>query len=540
MRFKIGIAGAALVALAWGDVYADVRMPSVLSDGVVLQRGVPLKIWGKADPGERVKVSLSGKKQETVAAPDSTWSVTLPPMKAGGPYVMTVNDKSINDVLIGDVYLCSGQSNMELPVNRVLDFFREEVAAYKNPNVREFKTPKEYSFDTEKEDVSAAIWKKAIPGESEKFGALVYFMGKELYEKNGHVPVGIVNSSWGGSRIEAWLSDDALEDYPERKHRLQISADNKYREQLGAGERRAQNLWYAIMNADDPGYKGEKWNSTQLDDTEWNTVELLGKEWGTKDGKAVNGSHWLRKKVTVPAEKSGERAELRLGCIVDADSVWVNGKFVGFTAYQYPPRIYQIPEGVLTSGDNLVCVRVVSNGGTPHFVTDKPHKIIFNDGSEVSLEGEWKHRRGTEMPPTPSVTDFFQTPSVLYNGLIHPFLNIPFRGVVWYQGESDVDIRGEYKSLMKSLIKDWRNAYSDAEMPFYIVELADFLHPDDKYGRKSWQEMRDAQRAAADETDRTWWIKNGDIGEWNDIHPRDKKTPGTRVAEKILSTNSLK
>ncbi|MDE6337297.1 MAG: sialate O-acetylesterase, partial [Muribaculaceae bacterium] len=213
---------------------------------------------------------------------------------------------------------------------------------------------------------------------------------------------------------------------------------------------------------------------------------------------------------------------------------WVNGKFVGFTAYQYPPRIYKVPEGVLREGDNVVTVRVVSNGGVPHFVEEKPHKFIFTDGEEISLEGDWLYRTGTPMPPTPGVTDFFQTPTVLYNGLIAPMLNFPFRGVVWYQGESDVDIRNEYTALMKSLMNDWRDKFDDEQLPFFIVELADFLHPSDTYGRKSWQEMREAQRKAADETPEAWWILNGDVGEWNDIHPRDKKTPGTRVAAKIL------
>ncbi|MDE7386647.1 MAG: beta galactosidase jelly roll domain-containing protein [Muribaculaceae bacterium] len=537
MTVKIKRAAMSLAVLAvCAASNAGVKLPSVISDGVIFQRQQPVKIWGKAAPGETVAVSLAGKKASAVAGADSCWLATLPPMKPGGPHVLTVNDVSVNDVLIGDLYLCSGQSNMELPVNRVLDFYKDEVAAYANPYIREFKTPKNYTFETEDYEVAPAVWKKAVPGESEKFGALVYFMAKDLYEKNGHVPVGVVNSSWGGSRIEAWLSRDALAAYPERLHRLELAADDAYRGNLSTAERRAQNLWYAIMNRDDPGYHDSlKWNAPTLDDDDWSTTELLGKEWGSSDGKPVNGSHWLRKTVSIPTEHAGEEAELRLGCIVDADSVWVNGTFVGFTAYQYPPRIYRVPAGVLTEGDNLVCVRVVSNGGVPHFVPEKPHKFIFNNGDEVSLEGEWRHKTGCVMPPTPSVTDFFQTPSVLYNGLIAPMRHLPFRGVVWYQGESDVDIRSQYAALMKSLMADWRATFADDALPFYIVELADFLHPSDTYGRRSWQEMRDAQRLAAEETHDAEWIKNGDIGEWNDIHPRDKKTPGTRVSDMIVA-----
>lgn len=514
---------------------AEVTLPSILSDGVVLQRGEPLKIWGKGTPGEKVNVSLDKRKGSTEVGADSTWSVTLNAMKAGGPYKLKVNDITIDDVLIGDLYLCSGQSNMELPVSRTLDLFRDDVAAYRNDRIREFKTPKEYAFHGGRDDVSRAEWKKAVPGESERFGALVYFMARKLYEENGNVPVGIVNSSWGGSRIEAWLSEEALEEYPVRLNRLRIAEDDRYRNGLNGAERRAQDLWYANTTKYDPGYKdGVSWTSPAYDDSSWQTVPLLGREWGSRDGKPLNGSHWLRKRVDIPADKAGEEAEIRLGCIVDADSVWVNGRFVGNITYQYPPRIYKIPAGTLKADGNVVTVRVVSNGGTPHFVEEKPHKIIFKDGSEVSLEGVWRHHIGAQMPPTPGVTDFFQTPSVLYNGLISPVLNFPYRGVVWYQGESDIDNRGEYDRLMKSLIADWRAKRGDALLPFYIVELADFLHPNDKGGRQAWQEMRDAQRKAAEETAEAWWIQNGDVGEWNDIHPRDKKTPGDRVAQKIL------
>lgn len=524
-----------VAAMCCKSALSEVRLPAVLSDGAVLQRNCPIVIWGTGTPGEPVEIVFNKKKAKTNVLADSTWSAQLPPMKAGGPYKLRVNDLEVDDILIGDLYLCSGQSNMELMVSRTMDFFKDEVSSYNNPKIREFKVAKEYAFHGGRNDVSTSEWKKAVPGTSERFGALVYFMAKELYEKNGHVPVGIVNSSWGGTKIEAWISENALSDYPVRLHKLRISEDDEYRSALGRGERRAQSLWYRTMDFDDPGYKGPvNWNRPEFDDSDWIETDLMDSKWGIRDGKALNGSHWLRKTVNVADEKDGKGAELRLGCIVDADSVWVNGKFVGNTTYQYPPRIYKIPSGVLHKGGNLVCIRVVSNGGTPHFVPDKPHKIIYDDGSEISLEGKWRHKAGAMMPPTPSVTDFFQTPSVLYNSMIHPLAHLPFRGVVWYQGESDVDIRFEYASLLKSLITDWRATFSDEELPFYIVELADFLHESDVNGRKSWQEMRESQRKAADESASAWWVRNGDIGEWNDIHPRDKKTPGIRVATKIL------
>lgn len=515
---------------------AAVTLPSVLSDGVILQRDCPVSIWGKADPGEKIEIRLAGRKATVMAADDSTWYATLPAVKAGGPHILEVNDLRVNDVLFGDLYLCSGQSNMELPVSRVMDFFSEEVHSYSNDRIREFKTPKEYAFHGPRTDVSPSQWKKIRPGEAEKFGALVYFMARELYEHNGHVPVGIVNSSWGGSKIETWLSEKAIVSYPEMAVRLRLIEDDQYRDLVARTENRASYLWYTTMISNDSGYKGCHPSSPLFDDSSWEETELLGKEWGTADGRPVNGSHWLRRTFSVDKTHAGKQAELRLGCIVDADSVWINGTFVGFTAYQYPPRIYPVPGELIHEGDNVVTVRVVSNAGTPHFVPEKPHKVIFSDGSEISLEGRWKHSVGAPMPPSPAHTDFFQNPTTLYNGLIAPMAHLPFRGVVWYQGESDIDLRNRYCNLMKALIADWRDTFGNPRLPFYIVELADFLHPSDTGGRAAWQQMRDAQRRAAEETDRAYWIKNGDIGEWNDIHPRDKKTPGRRTAESILTT----
>lgn len=512
--------------------YCEVKLPSVLSDGVVLQRQQPITIWGTAEPGESVNVTLAGKKGNAVAGADGKWEVSLPAIKAGGPYTLTANDKKVDDVLIGDLYLCSGQSNMELPVSRVMDMFRDDVNAYSNERIREFKTPKEYAFHGPQADVKPTRWKKVRPEEVGQFGALVYFIARELYEQNGGVPVGIVNSSWGGSKIETWISEEGLADYPLRLNRLRMVEDDQYRDLLGKAENRIRYVWDRTLNSQDAGYGSQPYKNGKLGGSA-TAVELLG-NWGDdSEGKAINGSHWLSKDVEVSAAQAAGDATLRMGCIVDADSVWVNGKFVGWTAYQYPPRIYRLPKGTLHEGKNNVTVRVVSQNGKPHMVNEKPYKIVFDDTAvgEVDLNGEWNHVVGARMPQAPGVTDFFQSPTVLYNGLIAPMTKFPFKGVVWYQGESDVDIRKEYKNMMKSLIADWRVKTGNESLPFYIVELADFLHPSDTGGRAAWQEMRDAQRMAAEETADAYWIRNGDIGEWNDIHPLDKRTPARRVVE---------
>lgn len=525
-----------LLAISALTVDAKVTLPSLISDGIVLQRGEPITIWGKADPGETVNVALSKKvKASTVASSDGTWSVSLKAQKASGPYTLTVNDLAVNDVMIGDVYLFSGQSNMELPISRVKEMFPEEIASYTNHFIREFKTPKHEAYAGPQDDVTSTPWKTIEGNNIDNFGALAYFTAKKLYEQNGGVAIGIINSSWGGSRIEAWISADGIKDYPLRYNNYRIMANDRYRNLITQTENTAMSTWNGVLWSSDLGTQSSpKWYSPDLDDSDWTEYDMFDTAWGKDNGRAINGVHWLRRNVSIPQSFVGKQAQLRLGCIVDADSVYVNGTFVGTVAYQYPPRNYTIPAGVLHEGSNNVTVRIISDSGTPHFVADKPYKIIV-DGQEVSLEGLWRHKVGTVMPQKPSTTWFFNYPTVLYNGMIAPVLNIPVQGVVWYQGESDVDIRDQYPALLNSMVNDWRKAFNNPTLPFYIVELADFLHPSDVQGRKAWAEMRQNQAKACDSIDGATLIRNGDVGEWNDIHPKDKKTPGNRTAEAILS-----
>jgi sialate O-acetylesterase len=518
--------------LAATSASAAVKLPTLLSDGVVLQRNQPIKIWGKADAGETVNVSLGKKnKATTVADGNGDWSVTLSQLKAGGPYTLTANDQTVNDVMIGDVYLFSGQSNQELPVSRVREMFENEIAAYSNHYLREFKTPKVEAYHAPATDVNKATW-RTFEGDVNSIGALAYFTAKEIYENNGHVPVGIINSSWGGTRIEAWMSEAAIENYPARLNSYKIMCNDAYRSQITQTEQTALNTWNAVTWASDLGTQSaQKWYAANLDDSDWEVCDLFA-DWGKVNGKSANGIHWLRKDVVLGDDFVGKDALLRLGCIVDADSVYVNGAFVGTVSYQYPPRNYKIPAGLLHKGHNNITVRLESDYGTPHFVADKPYALICGDNT-VALTGNWRHKVGCIMPQKPGTTWLFNYPTVLYNGMIAPLLNIPVQGVVWYQGESDVDIRDEYAGLLTTMIYDWRRAFNNDSLPFYIVELADFLHPSDVGGRTAWAEQRAAQAAACEAVDGATLIRNSDVGEWNDIHPKDKKTPARRIAEAI-------
>ncbi len=514
------------------EAKTEVRLPAVISDGMLIQRDEPFTVWGWAEAGESFGVCWQDVCYPVQAGCDGRWQLELPQAPAGGPYTLKIADKEIKDILVGDLFLCSGQSNMELPVRRVTDMFAREIASYTNNQIRYFHVPNSPSFDGHKEDVQGS-WKAVTQADVMEMSALSYFFAKELNARTG-IPVGIVNASVGGTPVEAWISEEALADYPKYISEKKIYESEAYRNHIKALEGENFYRWNTSMDSADPGLNGSvKWYSQEYDDTAWRTVNVFKKGWGHDGLNPVGGSHWLRQDIDLPAYWAGKKATIRLGCIVDADSVYVNGHFVGNTTYQYPPRIYRIPEGVLKPGRNTVTVRVISNGGQPSFVDEKPYKIICGN-EEIKLSDIWKYHLGTPMPKAPSMMFFYYVPTTLYSGMIAPLVNLNFKGVVWYQGESNVERRNEYAGLLTTMIKDWRTAFDDEDLPFYIVELADFLHKSDKQGRKAWQEMRDIQAQAAEMNQPAVLIKNKDLGEWNDIHPLDKKTLGKRVADAVM------
>lgn len=549
---KVRLSLAVLLCLcATSMVDAKVKLPALISDGMVLQREQPIKVWGTADAGESVQVKflknatptgVKGGKLKvayTVTADaNGRWTLTLLAMKPGGPYILQVNDIELKDILVGDVWLCSGQSNMELPVSRVTDMFRDEIAAYENTNIRQLKVPNIFNFHAPQADLPDYVaWKPLTQENVMNFSALGYFFAKAMYEKNS-IPVGLINSSWGGTPVEAWISEEGLKEFPKYINDKRQYEDDAYLKSIKQTEGLSFYRWNTSLYRGDAGlHEATPWYAANYNDKDWKTVDLFSTDWGTNGLNPINGSHWFRKEVEVPQDWNGKEATLRLGCIVDADSVYVNGTFVGTISYQYPPRIYTIPAGVLKAGKNTVTIRLISNNGYPHFVKEKPYKIICGN-EEVSLQGEWKYRLGASMPPAPGMMFFCYKPVCLYNAMIAPLQNYGIRGVLWYQGESNVDRRNEYAALLTVLIADWRSTFDNPELPFYIVELADFLSKDDISGRQAWAEMRKEQAKVAETNRNTRLIRNSDLGEWNDIHPLDKKNLGQRAAESALETDN--
>ena len=518
-------------------LFGQVRLPKLISSGMVLQRNVEVKIWGWASAGEKISIRFINSAYSTTADSKGNWSVVLPKMKAGGPYEMQINASNsitISDILIGDVWVCSGQSNMELPMRRVSWNYPGEIEHSENKYIRQFLVPDKYNFDGPQDDLSEGSWKSASPENTPDFSATAYFFAKEVYNKY-KIPIGLINSALGGSPVESWISADSLKQFPKYYYETQMYKDKSLIKKIEDADNTRINDWYKVLRQADEGYKDPQhiWYDPSFNDSDWSTIKIPGYWADTKLGYK-NGVVWFRKKVDVPASIVDKSAKLILGRIVDADSAFVNGVFVGTIGYQYPPSRFDIPAGLLKEGENTIVVRVISNSGKGGFVLDKQYAIVSGNTS-INLEGEWKYKLGTEMPPLASQTFIRWKPIGLYNAMIAPLLNYKIKGVIWYQGESNADRPGEYFDLFSTMIKDWRSKWNEGNFPFLFVQLPNFMEAKPEPSESNWALLREAQLKTLS-LPNTGMAVAIDIGEWNDIHPLDKKDVGKRLflaAEKV-------
>jgi sialate O-acetylesterase len=523
------IACLAFIGLA-ASVCADVRLPSLLSDGVVLQRDTSAAVWGWADDGEAVRVSLDGVLVGTAPVRDGRWQLQLPPRAAGGPHTLGfegANRIVVKDVWFGDVWVASGQSNMELPMRRVRERYADDVAAADLPLVRQFKVPKTFDFDRPHEDIDKAGWVASTPESVLEFSAVAWFFARALNARFG-VPIGIINSSYGGSTVEGWMSEQALEPWPKYLDVARRYREDGYLEGLIGADKAESDAWYGKLDAADQGLQSDPpWWSTDLDVSAWNRMQVPG-YWADSGAGGVNGVFWFRTSVDLPESAAAQPAMLRLGRIVDADTVWVNGVQVGNTTYQYPPRRYELPAGVLRAGRNTIAVRVVNTAGKGGFVPDKPYQLEVG-GDTFDLRGEWSWRLGAESIPLapPRFQDYMQ-PLGIYNAMLAPLQKMTIKGVIWYQGESNVGRADEYRKTFPAMIRSWRSEWAEGDFPFLFVQLASFLEAREQPVESATAELRQAQAAALDEPNTAMAVAI-DVGEWNDIHPENKQAVGERL-----------
>lgn len=514
--------------------FSQIRLPKLISDGAILQRDTELKIWGWAAPNEAVELSFNNKTYHTKANDKGDWQLMLAPQKAGGPFEFVFNASNqiiVKNVLFGEVWLCSGQSNMELPMERLKDAYPEVIKNSENNKIRQFLVPDKYDFVEIHNDLDAGSWVEANPTNLLQFSGVAYFFARELYNKY-KVPVGLINAALGGSPVESWMSEDVLKKFPESYNELQKFKDSVFVAKIEKSDKKRQADWYDELNKKDKGFvAGTEWFLNTVNDESWEEMSIPG-YWKNEPIRDVNGVVWFRKTINVSSNMAGKEASLWLGRIVDQDHVYVNGNFVGTTGYQYPPRKYSVPKNMLKEGENTLTIRVINEQGNGGFVLDKPYFLAVENDT-INLKGNWKYKLGATMNPLQSPTFVRWQPTGLYNKMIAPLLNYKIKGVIWYQGESNASNSATYFSTFPALINNWRNKWNIGDFPFLYVQLANYMDEIEEPTESGWALLRQAQLETL-RVPNTGMAVITDLGEWNDIHPLNKLDVGKRLAQEAF------
>jgi sialate O-acetylesterase len=532
-----------ILMLLLSSVFAtgNVRLPALVSEGMVLQRDSRINIWGWASPGEKVCIKFNHNTWSTVTDSKGNWIIALPPMKAGGPFIMEVkgeNSITVENIMIGDVWFCSGQSNMVLPMERVKERYPDEIKNANYPEIRNFFIPTASDVTKVHDDLPPGKWISASPENVLGFGAVTYFFAKSICEEY-KIPIGIINASVGGTPIEAWISEEGLKEIPQYAGRVErfrdtafmnpiIRAATRRRIEAGQNPPMAQKIVDKGLSGPIPWY-----DITYLPER-WHKFWLPG-YWDDQGVKGLNGVVWFRKEINVPASMTGKPAKLFMGRIVDADNVYVNGVLSGSITYQYPPRRYNLPSGLLKPGKNLIVIKVTNNGGKGGFVPDKPYYLVAGNDS-IDLRGDWLYKVGQVFRPVvfdpgrnnPALT-MQNEPTGLYNTLVGPVINYSIKGFLWYQGETNTVKPKEYQQLLPALINDWRKKWRQGTLPFLFVQLANYMEVQYLPSESQWAELRFSQLKSLS-VPNTAMAVTIDAGEWNDIHPLEKKVIGERLA----------
>lgn len=535
------ILALALLAASVTAVCANIRLPAVIGDNMVLQRGEKASIWGWADPGEGISIRMSWHRspRRVVADRDGKWMLKVDAPKPGGPYEMTLvgkNTVTLRNILSGEVWVCSGQSNMEMAVQAVANG-EQEVAAANFPNIRLFTVQKKIAESPQADCMGQ--WSPCSAQTVAEFSAVGYFFGRYLHEEL-NVPVGLINTSWGGTVAEAWTSSRALEKMPEFRTLLAQIAEaranpdssmKRYREEMAQWEQKVESA----------GAQGKECTAPEFDDSAWREMGLpvLWEQGGLAD---FDGLVWFRKVIDVPDSWAGKELALELGPIDDMDTTWVNGVKVGahMEANEWQtPRQYKIASDIIKAGQNVIVVQVIDTGGGGGIYGQAEQMQLrpvgVAENAAISLAGKWRYKVGSDLasmpaqPKQPTWVNNPNAPTVLYNGMIAPLIPFGIRGAIWYQGESNADRAYQYRELFPVMIEDWRRSWGGGRFPFLFVQLANFMATKPEPGESAWAELREAQCMTLS-LPQTGMASIIDIGEANDIHPKNKQDVGKRLA----------
>ncbi len=517
------------ILLSSQAVLAQLRLPRLFTNHMVLQRKQPIKIWGQAAPGETLTIKLGEEEVKTRAGKQGEWRASLPELEAGGPYELTVVSEDstvrLQDVMIGEVWLCSGQSNMEWPVSRSNNA-EEEIASAQYPDIRLFTVERTMAARP-LDAIPADGWKPCSPETVADFSAVGYFFGRQLREKLD-VPIGLINSTWGGTVVETWTSQEAFAEDEKMRAVMENMEDMGLEKEL---EKMEQALveWAAGIDEKDKGLE-EEWYDRDYNWSDWESMKLP-QTWETAGLNGLDGAVWFKRTFSLEAAELDEPVALHLGPIDDSDVTFINGRAVGKTTQEYDKnRVYPIPLDFLREGKNTITVRVVDTGGGGG-LWGKPGQLkVVTASREIPLAGEWQYAIGTdELPERPPMVGPNSLPSLLFNGMIHPLIPYGIRGAIWYQGESNAYAAYQYRKRFRLLIRDWRRQWEQGDFPFLFVQLANFKAEKEEPGESDWAELRESQSKALEEPN-TGMAVAIDIGEADDIHPRNKQEVGHRLA----------
>lgn len=538
------------VVITVAESPAPLRLHALFSHGVVLQRGRPVPIWGTAAPGTRVRVSLGKQRAETLSNENGVWRAYLGPLDAGGPHELRVRSRGesvfVRDVLIGEVWLCSGQSNMQMSVapsrrGAILNV-DQEIASADFPNLRLFTVRPDTAF-VPAADLEGVAWRSCTPESIKPFSAVAYFFGRELHRELG-VPIGLINASYGGSPAEAWMSEEALRSLSDWRPMMdllpKLVADSEKR----AADAPTNASGSLQLDDLDYGYENAKplWASPEFDSASWATVPVPG-YWEDYGFPNLDGFGWYRRELELPESWADKPVRVHIGGVNDMHRAWFNGEQIGAfeeTSGFAFPRAYDVPPHLVRTGRNVVAVRAYDMGNVGGFVGvpgDFYLELSDRSGATLPLAGDWKFKPGMDvaagyMRPAPPifVKGNQQIPGVLYNAMIAPIVPFGVRGVAWYQGENNVGRAQQYERLFKRLISDWRGRFQQGDLPFLYVQLANYRAvATDPNAPAPIAELREAQ-ARALSAPNTGMVVTIDIGETNDIHPKNKQDVGKRLA----------
>ncbi|WP_455611135.1 sialate O-acetylesterase, partial [Bacteroides sp.] len=518
-----------------GAISAKVVLPPMFSDNMVLQQQTDAPIWGEAKPMKTVKVTTSwdGKTYETQADKEGKWKLSVRTPEAGGPYELTLTDGQklvLENVMIGEVWICSGQSNMEMPLEgwgKIMNY-KKEVSAADHPNIRLLHVEHVTSTQPESDiKVRDNGWQVCSPQTIPNFSATAYFFGREISEKQ-NVPVGLIHTSWGGTNVESWISGKVLQEMPDFSNVVEEVRAMPDKTAMKAEYLKTLEAW---NNRVDEGFAAGKpvRAEVSLDDSNWAKMKFPGmvEEQGLN---GFDGLIWLRRTVDIPASWAGKKVQLILGTIDDNDITYWNGQEVGRTTGYTIQRNYTVPGKLVKAGQLSLAIRIVDTGGG----CGMPNDLYLRsaNGEQISLAGEWKYQvaadaRKEGMPPK-DMSENPNLPTSLYNAMIHPLVPYGIRGAIWYQGENNASRAYQYRELFPLVIENWRKDWGK-DFPFYFVQLANFKPVSPEPVDSDWAELREAQT-------RTLSVANTgmaviiDKGEANDIHPKDKQAVGHRLA----------